>query len=88
MDRRLFLVLGLSLIVALVISSVFYFQVVGRLRAQTGRQRQRSSVADKQLDVGITIKPGDVRLRKVSSRVFPKGAFRQDRRSNGPACRE
>ena len=30
MDRRLFLVLGLSLIVALVISSVFYFQVVGR----------------------------------------------------------
>ena len=76
MDRRLFLVLGLSLIVALVISSVFYFQVVGR---SSGPKKDANVkevvVAAKQLDVGVTIKPGDVRLGKVSAEYFPKGAF-------------
>ena len=42
MDRRLFLVLGLSLIVALVISSVFYFQVAGR----SGEPRKDASVRE------------------------------------------
>jgi pilus assembly protein CpaB len=77
MDRRLFLVLGLSLIVALVISSVFYFQVAGR---QAGGPQNDTSirevvVAAKSLDVGVTVKPDDVRLQKVSAEYFPKGAF-------------
>ncbi|HYP07908.1 MAG TPA: Flp pilus assembly protein CpaB [Bryobacteraceae bacterium] len=76
MDRRLFLVLGLSLIVALVISSVFYFQVAGR----KGEPRKDTNVrevvvAAKSLDVGVTVKPEDVRLDKVSADYFPKGAF-------------
>ncbi len=76
MDRRLFLVLGLSLIVALVISSVFYFQVVGH----TGGSKKDANVkeivvATRQLEVGVTIKPGDVHLSKTSAEMFPKGAF-------------
>ena len=76
MDRRLFLVLGLSLIVALVISSVFYFQVVGH----TGGSKKDANVkeivvATRQLEVGVTIKPGDVHLAKTSAEMFPKGAF-------------
>lgn len=75
MDRRLFLVLGLSLIVALVISSVFYFQFVGRSAPRQEVNTKEIVVAAKQLDVGITIKPGDVRLQKVTAELFPKGAF-------------
>jgi pilus assembly protein CpaB len=75
MDRRLFVVLGLSLIVALVISSVFYFQVVGRPGPKKDDNIKEVVLASKQLDVGVTIKPGDVKLGKVSAEYFPKGAF-------------
>jgi pilus assembly protein CpaB len=75
MDRRLFLVLGLSLIVALVISSVFYFQVVGRSGPKKDASVKEIVVAAKQLEVGVTIKPGDVRIDKTSPEMFPKGAF-------------
>jgi pilus assembly protein CpaB len=75
MDRRLFLVLGLSLIVALVISSVFYFQVVGRSSPKKDANVKEIVVAAKQLEVGVTIKPGDVRIDKAPSENFPKGAF-------------
>src|SRR4051812_48015882 len=74
MDRRLFLVLGLSLIVALVISSVFYFQVVGRSAPRQEASTRDVVIATKQLDVGITVKPGDVRLQKIAGDL-PKGAF-------------
>jgi pilus assembly protein CpaB len=75
MDRRLFLVLGLSLIVALVISSVFYFQVVGRSGPKQDASVKEIVVAAKQLEVGVTIKQGDVRVSKTSPEMFPKGAF-------------
>jgi pilus assembly protein CpaB len=76
MDRRLFLVLGLSLIVALVISSVFYFQVVGRSQGPRKEANVKEVVvAVKSLDVGVNIKPGDVTLAKVNTDLFPKGAF-------------
>jgi pilus assembly protein CpaB len=76
MDRRLFLVLGLSLIVALVISSVFYFQVAGRSRGPRKEANTKEVVvAVKALDVGVNIKPGDVTLAKVTADLFPKGAF-------------
>src|SRR5918993_1701109 len=76
MDRRLFLVLGLSLIVALVISSVFYFQIAGRQGPPPKDTSVREVViAVKSLDVGVTVKPDDVRLQKVSAEYFPKGAF-------------
>ena len=76
MDRRLFLVLGLSLIVALVILVGVLLSVRGavRLRRRTLTLKE-VVIAAKQLDVGVTIKPGDVRLQKVSTEYFPKGAF-------------
>jgi pilus assembly protein CpaB len=76
MDRRLFLVLGLSLIVALVISSVFYFQVAGRQVAPQKETNVREVVvAAKPLDVGVTVKSDDVRIEKTAAEYFPKGAF-------------
>ena len=56
MDRRLFLVLGLSLIVALVISSVFYFQVVGH----TGGSKKDANVVELQL----------IELRSIGSQLY------------------
>lgn len=75
MDRRLFLVLGLSLLVALIISSVFYFQVVGRSAPKKDANVKEIVVAARQLEVGVTIKDSDVRLDKTSPGLFPKGAF-------------
>lgn len=75
MDRRLFLVLGLSLVVALIISSVFYFQVVGRPASKKVANVKEVVIAAKQLDVGATIKSGDVKLAMVTMELFPKGAF-------------
>jgi pilus assembly protein CpaB len=65
----------LSLIVALVISSVFYFQVVGRPAPKRVANVKEVVIAAKQLDVGATIKPGDVKLAMVTMELFPKGAF-------------
>lgn len=75
MDRRLFLVLGLSLVVALLVSSIFYFQVVGRSGAKKETNIKEVVIAAKPLEVGVTIKPGDVRTAKVTAELFPKGSF-------------
>lgn len=78
MDRRFLTVLGVSLVFALVVSTIFY-----RLTARsgdrgdsqdTGEQRD-IVVAAKPLPVGVTIKPADVRIGKVTAAQFPKGAF-------------
>lgn len=75
MDRRLFLVLGLSLVVALVISAVFYVQFSGHSAPKQDTSTKEIVVAAKPLDIGVTVKPGDVRLSKVAADSFPKGAF-------------
>jgi pilus assembly protein CpaB len=77
MDRRFLVVLGLSLVFALVVSSVFYFQFTARAsQARSGPSNTKDVViATKPLGVGVTVKPGDVRLHKVPTDQFPKGAF-------------
>jgi pilus assembly protein CpaB len=77
MDRRFLTVLGVSLVFALVVSSIFY-QLSSR--ASTGGpapnvDTQDVVVAAKPLPVGVTIKPDDIKIVKIPSTAFPKGAF-------------
>ncbi len=78
MDRRFLTVLGVSLLFALVISSVFY-QMSARSSSGPGRTEQVEMkdlvVAAKALNVGTTIKPGDVTVNKVPLAAFPKSGF-------------
>ena len=78
MDRRFLTVLGVSLVFALVVSSIFY-QMVGKA---SGPQQQQVKtdvrdlvVAAKTINVGVSVKAEDLKLTKVAIDTFPKGAF-------------
>jgi pilus assembly protein CpaB len=77
MDRRFLTVLGVSLLFALVISSVFY-----QMTARAGGSKKVEAtdlrdivVAARPLSVGVTVKPADIKLAKTPASAFPKGAF-------------
>ena len=78
MDRRFLTVLGVSLVFALVVSSIFYQMSA---RATNGPKKAEQSdlqdivVAVKPLPVGVTVKPDDIKVAKIPSAAFPKGAF-------------
>jgi pilus assembly protein CpaB len=77
MDRRFLTVLGVSLVFALVVSSVFY-QMTSRGGGpnKTGESPSRDIVvATHPLAVGVMIKPADVKIVKIAAESFPKGAF-------------
>src|SRR5689334_243792 len=76
MDRRFLTVLGVSLLFALVVSSLFY-QMTARAGARKADQSELKDlvVAAKPLSVGITVKPTDVKVTKVSNDQFPKQGF-------------
>jgi pilus assembly protein CpaB len=77
MDRRFLTVLGLSLILALVVSIIFFKLVVGRNSAAKPASVQTRDVvvAAKPLPVGVVIQAGDVKLAKVAASQFPKSGF-------------
>jgi len=78
MDRRFLTVLGVSLVFALVVSSIFYQMSA---RAGGGSKKPDSDsmvdvvVAAKPLAVGVSVKPDDVKVMKIPAAGFPKGAF-------------
>jgi pilus assembly protein CpaB len=78
MDRRFLTVLGVSLVFALVVSSIFYQM---SSRAGGGPKKQEVSdlrdlvIAARPLPVGLTIKAADIKVVKVPAQAFPKGAF-------------
>jgi pilus assembly protein CpaB len=78
MDRRFLTVLGVSLVFALVVSSVFY-QMTGRSSSNVKKAEASDQkdvvVATRPLGVGWMIKPADVKIEKVPGDAFPKGAF-------------
>src|SRR6202789_486285 len=77
MDRRFLTVLGVSLVFALVVSSVFY-QMTSRgssTKKAEATDQKDVVVATRPLGVGWMIKPPDVKIEKVPSDAFPKGAF-------------
>ena len=80
MDRRFITVLGVSLLFALVVTSVFY-QAINR-NAPSGKPDKVEAtnqkdlvVAVKPLAMGSTIKTGDVKLTKIQVELFPKHGF-------------
>jgi pilus assembly protein CpaB len=77
MDRRFLTVLGVSLVFAIVVSSIFYqFQARSSgAEAATPPDEVDVVVATRPLGVGVMIKPADVKLVKIASVAFPKGAF-------------
>jgi pilus assembly protein CpaB len=79
MDRRFLTVLGVSLIFALVVASIFY-QMTSRAGSGPKPQPQQMDtqdvvVAGKPLGVGIGVKADDVKVIKIAKTAFPKGAF-------------
>lgn len=76
MDRRFLTVLGVSLLFALVISSVFY-QMTSRASSKRVDQGELRDIvlAARPLSAGITVKSGDIKMGKTPSAAFPKNAF-------------
>jgi pilus assembly protein CpaB len=78
MDRRFLTVLGVSLVFALVVSSIFY-QITARAgngpRKAEPTDQKDIVIAARPLGVGVTVKPGDVKLAKMAAESYPKGAF-------------
>jgi len=77
MDRKLLTVLGVSLVFALVVSSIFY-QFSSRTSGPRKAEDQSVKdvvIATKPLDVGSTVKAEDIKLVKMPASAFPKGGF-------------
>jgi pilus assembly protein CpaB len=77
MDRRFLTVLGVSLVFALVVSSVFYQMTA---RSSGPRKSEVTDMRDlvvttRPLSVGGTLKPADVKITKIAASAFPKGAY-------------
>jgi pilus assembly protein CpaB len=78
MDRRFLTVLGVSLVFALVVSSVFY-----QMTSRAGSSAEAPVVSDeidvvvaaRPLSVGVMVKTPDIKLVKMPSTALPKGAF-------------
>jgi pilus assembly protein CpaB len=77
MDRRFLTVLGVSLVFALVVSSVFYQMTsrAGSAKKAEATDQKDLVVATRPLGVGWMIKPADIKIEKVPTEGFPKGAF-------------
>ncbi|MCC6861862.1 MAG: Flp pilus assembly protein CpaB [Bryobacterales bacterium] len=76
MDRRLLKVLGMSVVLALVVSGIFYQMAVrasGR-RAEPVEMKDLV-VAAQPLPVGAGIKPSQVKVTRIPANLFPKGGF-------------
>jgi len=77
MDRRFITVLGVSLVFALLVSSVFYQMTArsGSVKKADPTDQKDVVVSTRPLGVGVMIKPADVKIVKVPADAFPKGAF-------------
>ena len=77
MDRRFLTVLGVSLVFALVVSSIFY-----QFTARSGPSKKAENtemrdiiVTTRALGVGVMIRPADVKIAKIPAEAFPKGGY-------------
>ena len=78
MDRRFITVLGVSLVFALVVSSVFY-QMTARSSGPSKKVESTDLkdvvVTARPLGVGVMVKPADIKVVKMPASAFPKGGF-------------
>jgi pilus assembly protein CpaB len=76
MDRRFLTVLGLSLMLALIVSMVFFQLVSAKGSTKEKPIATRDVVvAVKALPLGLTVKPEDIKLAKIPEAQFPTGGF-------------
>jgi pilus assembly protein CpaB len=78
MDRRFLTVLGISLLFAVIVSSIFYqmsSRAAGRAKNPKKVEMANLVVAATALPVGVQIKPSDVKLINVPRDRRPAGAF-------------
>jgi pilus assembly protein CpaB len=78
MDRRFLTVLGVSLVFALVVTIIFYQMASGASSGTTKAEPVDTAnvvVAAKPLEVGVSVKPDDVKIVKLPTSAVPKGAF-------------
>jgi pilus assembly protein CpaB len=77
MDRRFITVLGVSLVFALVVSSVFYQMTAHSSSTRKAEPTDAKDVvvAARPLSVGVMVKPADVKIAKMPADAFPKGGF-------------
>jgi pilus assembly protein CpaB len=75
MDKRLLTVVMVAVLVALVITAVFYQITVGRKPAQADVATKELVVATRELPMGARITPQDVRLIDFPQQNYPKGGF-------------
>lgn len=76
MDKRFMTVLGMSVVLALLVSGIFYQITV---RANSPRKEKYETkdlvVATADLPIGATVKPSDLHLVKWPADSYPKGGF-------------
>jgi pilus assembly protein CpaB len=77
MDRRFLTVLAVSLIFALILSTIFYKVTSGSGSAKKSEPTDLKDlvIAAKPLGVGTTIKAVDLRIAKIPADQIPKGGF-------------
>jgi pilus assembly protein CpaB len=75
MDRRFLTVLGVSLVFALVVSSIFYQLTAGKSSTTTATEMKDVVLAGRPLQIGTTVKPADLKVVKIATNSYPKGAF-------------
>ncbi|MBK9168321.1 MAG: Flp pilus assembly protein CpaB [Bryobacterales bacterium] len=74
MDRRFLTVLGMSVVLALVVAGLFY-QVANRAGGRNQVQMHDMVVAAEPLNIGMSIKPSQVKVVQVPTDLLPKQAF-------------
>ena len=75
MDRRLITVILMAVVVALVITAIFYQITVGRRPTQTAVDRKELVVAKEDLAMGSEIQREDLLIRDYPTEAYPQGAF-------------
>jgi pilus assembly protein CpaB len=77
MDKRFMTVLGMSVMLALVVSGIFY-QITVRSAGSPRKEKSEMKdvvVANTDMPMGATLKPSDLHLVKWPADAYPKGAF-------------
>src|SRR5579864_661909 len=76
MDRRFLTVLAMSIVLALVVSAVFYQMSMRGARPKTKQTLYRDLVmAAQPLPVGTTVRREELKITKIPLDLFPRGGF-------------
>jgi pilus assembly protein CpaB len=75
MDRRVLMVIVVSLLFGLVVASIASMTLRAGGKAPEQTEMKDILLAARPLSIGVTVKPADVRVQKIPVAQFPKGAF-------------